>query len=169
MYLAPKVKRNIFKTDEKKGTEEKALGVMEFPELDKREMTGGVAIPKEKEKEKSYMHIMACGEKAKEETKVGLEKGMCRLTWDDRRKLVIEISEDTNAKKEETKRKSYHEYVSKRMNALFQKWDDYKREFIELRGEDAYIGSLDEYQTEEEDFEEEGMGDEVMGDEVMYE
>lgn len=136
MYSAPSVRRNVFKIEEKKGTEEKALKAMEFPEFHSNSKT----IKKSGLQETiSYMDV-ASKEKHDEETKGNeLEEGWFRLSWDSKRKLVIERSEKDNGKKMKPKPKpSYHEYVSKRMQYLFDKWDEYKREFIEMNGEDAY-------------------------------
>jgi hypothetical protein len=137
MYSAPKIRRNVFKTEEKKGTEEKALQAMEFPEFH--------STPKPVEKTGlqqtiSYIDV-ANKEKDVEETRENkLEEGWCRLSWDPKRKLVIERSEkEYYSEMPKPKLKpSYHEYVSNRMQQLFDKWDEYTRELIEMNGEDAY-------------------------------
>jgi len=136
MYSAPSVRRNVFKTEEKKGTEEKALKAMEFPEFHCKSNPVKKSVLQETI---SYMDVTN-KEKQEEETKENkLEEGWCRLSWDSKRKLVIERSEEDNSKKPKPKPKlSYHEYVSTRMQQLFDKWDEYKREFIEMNGEDAY-------------------------------
>jgi len=164
MYSAPKVRRNVFKTEEKKGTEEKALQTMEFPEFHTKPNN---PIKKTSLHQTiSYMDV-ANKEKDEEEPKENkLEAGWCRLSWDPKRKLVIERSEkeDYSETQKQKQKPSYHEYVSKRMQQLFDKWDEYKREFIEIHGEDAYprmkpVFDDDNTNEEEEDCYEENDDD----------
>ena len=150
MYSAPKVRRNVFKTEEKKGTEEKALLTMEFPDL-LNEKTKETQSQDQKELpfSLSYMN-MASKEKEIEESKDSLEEGYCRLSWDNQRRLVIEGN--PFPKKESIQKETYHEYVSKRMSRLFEKWEEYRRVYIEMYGEDAYhVTTVEEYATEDDE------------------
>jgi hypothetical protein len=156
MYSAPKVRKNVFKTDEKKRTEEKALLGMDFPDLqldpDPNGVTKTVACLK---KETSYIDMVS-KEKPEEEIQDNLEEGCCRLWWGDDRRLVIQKNEKEKEKEKErvaSPKLSYHKEVSERMNSLFKKWDQYKENYIEMYGEDAYpswVNScVDEYTTDE--------------------
>jgi len=169
MYSAPKVRRNIFKTEEKKGTEEKALLAMDFPAF-QTNVNANATKKASLGSQTSYIDVTTKEKEEDKETKANrLEEGWCRLSWDIEGNFVIERSEGFTESETQSssKKESYHEYVSRKMQLLFDKWDTYKREFIELYGEDAYprmspvfdedtnVEEEDDYEQMEDDYYEE--------------
>ena len=130
MYRPLKTRENVFKKKETHVT-------MDFPAW---EAAAPPTMPEPSNP--SLYRDMACRGKLPEPNKKDdiLPDGWIRLSWDAQRRLSIQKNETTAATI--PRDMSYDQYVSQQLHRLFSQWDEYKQNYIDLYGEDAYPNAL---------------------------
>ena len=110
--------------------------VMDFPELGGNKKKENMIMKADEKKPIDYVDILKTEEPQITIKKETLEEGHVRYTRDSTNgTLIVESNYYPPTPKQGP---SYNEFVNRKLEVLFQRWEEHKRETIELKGEDYY-------------------------------